>query len=131
MAVRAGALAAARASRAPSGRDLLRRGHVGRLGQPEVRAQERQLELDGLFVAVEEGLVVPAGPADELAPWSAFGRVDSGTGKRRLIIVVDHDQQRTLHPACLATGLIEADRERRTSRDCLLPVRIPVPGIER
>src|SRR4051812_18209215 len=100
MAARPGAVAAMGAPR-PSGRDLRRRGLVGRLGQPEVRAQERQLERDRVFVAAEEGLVVPAGTADELAAWSAFGRVDSGTGKRRLIIVVDHDQQRTLHPACL------------------------------
>ena len=75
-------------------------GLVGPVEQ--VSTQERQLGFGGLFVAAQEGLVVPAGHPDEFAAGRSLRGADGGLGKCGLILVADEHQQRAQHAGCVS-----------------------------
>ena len=106
-------------------------GTSGRRLRQQVPAQEGQLGLDGLLVAAQERLVVPAGHPDEFAARRAFRRADGGPGQGRLVLVAGQDQQRAPDPGRVPAGPVETEAERRAGGDLLLPVRVSVVWIER
>jgi len=61
----------------------------------QMATQEGQPDGDGPVVAADEGLVVPAGQADELFAPTPLPGVDRGPGKRGAVVVVDEHQKRT------------------------------------
>src|SRR5260370_38521120 len=94
-------------------------------------AQEGELDLDGLLVAVKEGLVVPARQPDELSPRGVPRGAGRGPGKRAAIVVAGEDQERTPHAGRGAPRAIEAEAQRGAGRDLLPPVGGLVLGVER
>ena len=79
---------------------------------------------------VHEGRVVPARHVDHFAAGCLLGRVDSRLGQRGLILVGNHNEKRALHLGGVPARTVEATGQNRASRNGLLPVGVPMAGIE-
>jgi hypothetical protein len=72
-----------------------------------------------------------AGQPDEFAARRPTRRAHGGPGERRLILVADEDEKRAGYAGCEAAGSVEGQSEGGAGGDLLLPVRVPVAGVER
>jgi hypothetical protein len=74
---------------------------------------------------------MPAGQADQLGAGRSPRRDDGRLGERRLVLVAHQDEQRASHPRRVTAWPVEGEAEGRPGGDHLLPVRVPVFGVER
>ena len=72
-----------------------------------------------------------AGQPDEFAGRRLTRRTHGRRGERRLILVADEDENWAGYAGCEAAWSVEGKSEGGAGGDLLLPVRVPVVGVER